>query len=243
VLDAKFIAPAPVSQPVRVLYTGAFWKLTLLGVGMRWLLVATICFAWVVPAEADCRSEAMAAIQRGATSGSYRYESQIKLSGGQSFRISGIFVAPDKAHLIYPDGQELIWDEGPQWMWMKTPDGEWHALVVPPHVDHPIELGAPDPDRISSARCLGEVIEDGRTYVAYEFEIFLYKQDQSPKAPISTWKVLSDRTTALPVRYFRRTHLSSTDVIEDVETRVYEPGLKVELPVKAPPATPVEPKR
>jgi hypothetical protein len=207
---------------------------------MRWLLVATICFAWVVPAEADCRSEAMAAIQRGATSGSYRYESQIKYSDGQSIRISGIFVPPDKAHLIFHDG-ELIWSEGQ--IWMKTPDGEWHALVVPPAVDHPIELGAPAPDRVGSVRCLGEVIEDGRTYVAYEYELSHDKQGQSPKAPISTWKVLSDRTTALPVRYFRRTHLSSTDVIEDVEMRVYEAGLKVELLVKAPPATPVEPKR
>jgi hypothetical protein len=98
---------------------------------------------------------------------------------------------------------------------------------------HPIELGAPDPDRIGSVSCLGEVIEDGRTYIAYEFEIFPYKQGQSYKAPSSTWKMLSDRMTALPIKYLRRTPLSSRDVIEDVETRVYEPDLKIEPPVSA----------
>jgi hypothetical protein len=199
---------------------------------MRWLIAATVCFAWVVPAEADCRSEAMAAIQRGATSGSYRYESQFKYSDGQSMRISGTFVPPDNAHLIFHDGHELIRSDGREWM--KTPsDGKWHALVVPTAVDHPIELGAPDPDRIGSVRCLGEVIEDGRTYIAYEFEIFPYNQGQSPKAPSSTWKMLSDRMTALPIKYLRRTPLSSRDVIEDVETRAYEPGLKIEPPVSA----------
>jgi hypothetical protein len=68
---------------------------------------------------------------------------------------------------------------------------------------------------------LGEVIEDGQTYVAYEFEILPYKQGQSPQAPISTWKMLSDRITALPIKYLRRTPLSSGGVIEDVETRAY----------------------
>jgi hypothetical protein len=198
---------------------------------MRCLIAATVCFAWVVPAEADCRSEAMAAIQRGATSGSYRYESQYKYSDGQSIRISGIFVPPDSAHLIFHDGHELIRNDGREWM--KTPsDGKWHTLVVPT-AGLPTPLGAPDPDRIGSVRCLGEVIEDGRTYVAYEFEIFPYKQGQSPKGPISTWKVLSDRMTALPIKYLRRTPLTSTDVIEDVEMRAYEPGLRVEPPVIA----------
>ena len=140
----------------------------------------------------------MAAIQRGATSGSYRYESQTKYPGEQSIHISGIFVPPDKAHLIYHDGHELIMSEGRQWM--KSPsDGEWHALIVPAD-GQPTDLGAPDPDRIGSVRCLGEVIEDGRAYLAYEYEVSPGKLGQSPKGPIPSWKVLTDRMTALPIK-------------------------------------------
>ena len=124
---------------------------------------------------------------------------------------------------------------------MKTPsDGEWRALVVPPAVEQPIDLGAPDPDRIGSVRCLGEVIEDGRAYLAYEYEVSPGKLGQSPKGPIPRWKVLTDRMTALPIKYSRRMPISG-GVLEEVETRAYEPGLKVEPPVriKAAPAMPV----
>jgi hypothetical protein len=138
----------------------------------------------------------MAAIQRGATSGSYRYELQSKYPGGQTVRLSGIFVPPDKAHLIFHNGHEFIWSDGRKWM--KTPsDGEWHALPVAEPTTY---LGTLDPDRIGSVRCLGEVIEDSRAQLAYEYEVFPGKPGQFPKA-FELTEVTRQISRRLPARY------------------------------------------
>ena len=113
-------------------------------------------------------------------------------------------------------------------------DGKWQTLLGRELL--PAPFGERELDRIGSVRCLGEVIEDGRAYLAYEYDL----SRGPPKIPISHWKVLIDRTTATPVKFWRR-----TDGLEEVETRTYEPGLKVEPPsrLKTQPAAPVEPKR
>jgi hypothetical protein len=218
---------------------------------MRWLIAGTVSFssiavfftlypppkptAWVVPAEADCRSEVIATIQRGATSGSYRYETQSVFSDGKRRRLSGIFVPPAVEHMIVNDdhlpGQvETISIDGRYWL--KTPDGKWHSQPA----DEPyMYMATRDPDHIGGVRCLGEVIEDGRTYLAYEYQLLPRRPtgfpNESEYGPIL--KVLSDRMTALPIKFFTRSPLRPSDGFTVVETRSYEPGLKVEPPVSA----------
>ena len=113
---------------------------------------------------------------------------------------------------------------------MKTPsDGKWHVLL---YSALPARLGARELDRIGSVRCLGEVIEDGRAYLAYEYDGTF---GGSPTIPTSSWKVMTDRATGVPLKFLRR-----TGDLEEVETRVYEAGLDVDPPGGA---DPVNPKR
>lgn len=123
----------------------------------------------------------------------------------------------------------MIWSSGRKWL--KPPsDGKWHSQAADePYID------SRDPDRIGGVRCLGEVIEDGRTYLAYEYELLPRRPTGFPNESMFNWtvKVLSDRMTALPIKFSKRFPLRPTDGFTVFETRVYEPGLKVEPPVSA----------
>jgi hypothetical protein len=163
----------------------------------------------------------MDVIKRGA-SGSYRYEMQQKEPNGHVIRIRGTKVPPDKSHMIKEDGDEYIWIGRRGWRKI-TSGGEWYAYLF-------VDQEAPKPSfeaRVGSVRCLGEVIEDDRRHLAYEYEV----SSEWDRARIDVWKVLTEHMTGLPVRYFGRIRLSDGSFREEVETRVYEPGLKVEPPV------------
>ena len=193
---------------------------------MRWPAAMAISLLFSVPASADCHSDGVAAIERGATSGPFRFQNQIKIPTVGSKRITGVVVPPDRAHTIMDDGHEFIQIGRRQWM--KTPtDGKWHVLL---HSALPARLGARGLDRIGSVRCLGEVIDDGRAYLAYEYD---EGSGGSPKIPTSSWKVMTDRATGVPLKF-----LSRTGDLEEVETRVYEAGLDVDPPVGVGPVSP-----
>jgi hypothetical protein len=190
---------------------------------MRWLSAAAVCLAWAVPAFADCRSEAMDVIKRETTSGPFRYDWQRKEPNGRVFRHLGIVVPPDKKHIIAEEGDEYIWIGRRGWRKTAADRWEWRASTF-------VEWEIPKPSfeaRVGSVRCLGEVIEDDRRYLAYEYDV----ASQWDKARISIWRVLTDHMTGLPVRYLRRIQLSDGNFSEEVETRTYEPGLKIEPPV------------
>ena len=199
---------------------------------MRWLVAAAIYCSWTGPvlASAECRSEAIAALQRGATSGPFRYESQTKHpnpSVGLT-RGSGVIAPPDMAHTKMEFMEEI--HIGGR-TWIKTPlSDEWRVLEGGGQSINIASELVPNPDRIEGIKCLGEVIEDGRPYIAYEYELQTDVHPQWSRRLSATWKVLVDQATRVPVKIVRHTEINPIDVVEAIETRVYEAGLKVERP-------------
>ena len=191
---------------------------------MRWVAAAAIYSFSTVPvlASGDCRAEGLAVLQRGATYGPFRFETQYKSLATGLTRMAGVFVPPDKAYTNI-DGFEQI-GIGTR-NWIRTPlHGEWQAINGG---DQSSSIAAPNAEQIASVACLGEVTEDGHPHIAYAYEVYA---DKSAKRPAATWMVLADRATGLPVKIVRRTPTNTGDIMEAVQARSYEPGLKVEPP-------------
>ena len=97
---------------------------------MRWLVAAAIYCSWTgsVLASAECGSEAIAALQRGATSGPFRYESQTKHPHPSVglIRGSGVIAPPDMAHTKM-ESMEEVHIGGRHWIKMPLSD-EWHVV-------------------------------------------------------------------------------------------------------------------
>lgn len=173
-----------------------------------WILLA---FLGTSSALADCRTDALSALDRLQASGPYRYEREM-WTGKSRWRECGA-VEPGRAEHQYPcqagphyrAAEKIIIDNV---IWENDGLGWFHAGT---RVSSPSK-GSTSRDPL----CPGSVTEKGQVLERYLFET----KGRYP----STETVFVDTTNGLPVR------VESRDSINSVTTYTYDPSIRIEAP-------------
>jgi hypothetical protein len=183
-----------------------------------------------------CRREVIAIIRQGLAA-SFRYEIEGTFWAGVS-GMKGMFVPPNSVHNriegvpYHGGGSEsiAIGDD----VWVKSQSEPWKF-------DPRYRIGAvastlmPSPNLIGSVNCVGMTVIGGQDYLVYEYDLYLDWDGARMRDGLR--RVLVNPATRLPMRIEHATRIG-----QQVETRQYQEGLRIEPPV-VPPSEAIPPAR
>jgi hypothetical protein len=186
----------------------------------------------------ECRREVLAVLRRGGAA-AFDYEIESSAWAGIS-GFTGRFVPPHsfqrKVHgaPYHGGGTELVAIDDEVWSRRESKGWESDGRMRKVAADSIGSL-APTANNVGSVKCLGPTLVDGRSYMAYEYDLYLETGSAIERDGLR--RVLVDPATRLPLRI---EHASRFGV--STEIRHYSENVKIARPiVPQPPPIPTVP--
>jgi hypothetical protein len=207
----------------------------------RMLLAIAVTIAAVATAQADCKDEVAAALERQRKSSGFRMQTQMITEDGK-VDMTVEYMLPDRMRQVIKSQKDSVPIETVlvgEWAWSRREGEDW--TIVNPQLTSALskqldESLGDTPGELGDFECLGKKDLDGKAMLAYQGENESGPKDMSagakdkPKLPDRPVRIIYvDSITGLPMRsIFARANLLEKPIFEAIYS--YPADLKIEVP-------------